>query len=360
MKKINGLLFLLLIIIAITGCGQSISEPIVEDSPEIPPITNNVPNSSLNDVQEGFDNSPRHNILGKYICSNDQYDDEFYIKKPNTVPFIVFKDDWKCILGINYAEGFSIVNGVFDKIEENQIYVELYLEGSLFIDNETGEEYIPTQYIFSIASDKEIIIDKDCYGVHAGDSFVKSKMQSTSLPDPVALTTDCFPRGKWTINQLIEEYGYPENIIAWSELYSGHRTVHINITYKYMDIIFRPFPISKFSFYSEGEGVSAFESEEYELDEIDKNLELDVFVINLFDAGLTFPHDIKIGQSTKSQILAAHPDDDYDTNKNAVSYLYGFCDENGALQKQNPIWYGNVSYEFNESDILQAVSITWY
>jgi len=64
------------------------------------------------------------------------------------------------------------VKGTYS-VEGNFIIVILDFEGTVFIDNENAETYIPVQHIFEIVHDDEIVIDKDFYIVSAGDSFIR-------------------------------------------------------------------------------------------------------------------------------------------------------------------------------------------
>ena len=363
MKKFKiQLCVLFCIMLCLVGCGQpSAAPPIWEPQPsDESPIEADPNTMAATEAEPEIPSTtPGFSISGKYVCSSNYYDDKFFGDNPLNVPFIIFSEDWKCIFGINYFEGFSIVKGRYN-IDGNQIYVELDFKGTVFVDNDTAEEYIPTRYTFNIVSNDEVVIDKDCYGVNTGDSFIRPEKQSASLTTPVVLPGNVFPHGKWTINQLIEKYGHPENIVARSEPYGGHRTVHVSIAFKDLDVSLKPFPISNFSFYNETMEEDFYsDTKEYNLNETDKNMEIDVHAVYITDVNLELPHNIQIGQSTKPQVIAAHPDDAYDIYKNTISYAYSFCGENDNLSDNNPVWYGFISFRFNEDDVLEKVWIVW-
>ena len=118
---------------------------------------------------------PPYDVSGKYVCSSELYntDIEFFAQRPELLPFITFYEDGKCIFGINYAGDFCDVNGIYSIEGGDSVIIDLDFENTVFIDTETSETYIPMQYTFKIVNDDEIIIDKDCYGVHAEDSFFR-------------------------------------------------------------------------------------------------------------------------------------------------------------------------------------------
>jgi hypothetical protein len=116
-------------------------------------------------------------VLGEYTCSNDMYyNSEFYITHPDAIPSITFYDDGSCKFIINYSEGICNVEGYYC-IDEDYIYIGLELSNTIFLDKETGEKYMDDQYVFTIVNSDTIVIDKDCYAVYAGDSFVRLDRQ---------------------------------------------------------------------------------------------------------------------------------------------------------------------------------------
>ena len=154
---------------------------------------------------EGTINMPDFSIYGKYICSSDYFSVEFFLEKHSeAVPFIYFNEDGKCIFRINYLGGVCEVNGFYN-IEKDLIYVDLHFDGTVFIDKETAETYIPTEYIFSIVSNDEIVIGDDCYGVRAGDSFLRVGGKTTIQEEDVAAEY-----GRLPSSTGVEKDGYKE------------------------------------------------------------------------------------------------------------------------------------------------------
>jgi len=172
----NAVLLLLTLVTALmllSGCATSFDEkiPIIEMA--------EAHESDLEATLGGANVEVDYSIDDKYACTNDYFEADFFIQHPEAVPFIDFVEDGKCIFGINYSGGFCDVNGTYS-IEDDRIYVELDFKGTIFIDNETAATYTFTQYVFSIVSDDEIVIDKDCYGVRAGDSFIREPNEDGS------------------------------------------------------------------------------------------------------------------------------------------------------------------------------------
>ena len=167
MKNFSLLILITLLIafMLFSGCTrQSVGE---SPMTEIPIVIEADPDVN----SEGTIVMPDFCIFGKYICDSDYYNTDFFLEQHSeAVPFIDFYEDGKCIFRINYSEGVYDVNGIYD-IEKDLIYVELNFDDTVFIDRETAEIYIPTEYIFSIVSNDEIVIGDYCYGVRAGDSF---------------------------------------------------------------------------------------------------------------------------------------------------------------------------------------------
>ena len=109
--------------------------------------------------------------LGEYKCSNDYFAQEFFLRVPEAVPSITFKEDNLCELVINYFEGLCTVYGRYT-FEEDKVLVEVDLEGTIF--KEGGKNYIPTEYVFNIVDSYHIIVDKSFSGgVISGDVFIK-------------------------------------------------------------------------------------------------------------------------------------------------------------------------------------------
>jgi len=97
------------------------------------------------------------------------------------------------------------------------------------------------------------------------------------------------------------------------------------------------------------------------------------------DGKVTFPHGIKIGETTKSQVLEAYPagsahalqssgvyDSGEEYHTDMLTYYYGFRDEDGELPEWvPPPWpnrfeIGDVNYLFDENEVLYLASIQWW
>lgn len=113
------------------------------------------------------------NIIGKYICSNDYWKDDFFIKNPQKVPFILFESNNKCSILVNYLGGLENVKCSYSK-EKDTVKVKVDLKGTPFDGTyNDGRPYMEDEYIFNIIDDNNIVIDKGFYTVNAGDYFIK-------------------------------------------------------------------------------------------------------------------------------------------------------------------------------------------
>ena len=113
------------------------------------------------------------NILGKYICSNDYFNNEPFIEYSDYIPAITFYDNNICNLLVHYGGGKTDVSCSYD-IKEKTIQVKLNIKGSFFdVPDMEGYPFIDDQYIFTIIDNNHIIIDKGFYTVGSGDSFIK-------------------------------------------------------------------------------------------------------------------------------------------------------------------------------------------
>ena len=162
MKK---LFILLCFVLILSGCAifQNSSTESNSSSSSMPNSESSLSSSSKYDVSQ-FD------VLGKFYCSNDYYNIEWFENNPESIPSIEFFKDGRCILFVNYFEGTCDISGVYS-IEGNKIKVELDFQGTIF--EGTGTEYMDDQYVFTIISDNEITIDKGYYTVEAGDPFIR-------------------------------------------------------------------------------------------------------------------------------------------------------------------------------------------
>ena len=116
-----------------------------------------------------------------------------------------------------------------------------------------------------------------------------------------------FPQGNWSINQLMDKYGTPEIKMEsyWNEQW--YEAVTIEAIFQGMTVRFRPLIDSGFSFYNVGEPIQNINLEEFDLTENDKNIETKVFNLTLHKENQGFLYGIKIGQSTKTEVIAAYP-----------------------------------------------------
>ena len=194
---------------------------------------------------------------------------------------------------------------------------------------------------------------------------------------------DDFPCGLWTINQLADKFGSHERIEATrsvnindiNDINDPIDVVFINVTFKDAYVVFIPKGTSCFSFFYKEIYNEMYESGEHYfeekcvLNEGDKNIELEILELTFYDKNLVFPYGIKIGQSTITDIIAAYPegsadlyqkwDKENDCFHSSISVYYDFPDEGGSLPEFDPPWHGYIRYEFDESDILQSINISW-
>lgn len=189
--------------------------------------------------------------------------------------------------------------------------------------------------------------------------------------DFAELSEEDFPRGTWTINQLVKKYGALESATAkyWAVL--GYQEVIVEAVFKDIFIQFWPVDVSGFSFRDKvEEPVRDPVSEDFKLNEGDKNIELEIQQSIFYDTNLEFSHGIRIGQSTKAEILSAYPEGTtypyYGPSgegdgkiTNTIWVYYGSRDESGNLPKfQEPIGT-SISYNLDEAGVLQSVEIVW-
>ena len=191
-------------------------------------------------------------------------------------------------------------------------------------------------------------------------------MPDSSLDEPITfdfaeLPEEEYPRGLWTINQLIDKYG------AYKELKSfyvqAHRIVNVSVAFEGIDIFFVNKDATNFSFFYE-----SLESGDYEMGNSDKDLELEIHGLDILGSEYVFPHGIGIGKSSKSDVLNAYPKgsayvvtsitegDSY----NLVIYNYVFYDEDGNKIDGYDSRTGSIEYTFDENEVLNEVRIMWW
>jgi len=101
----------------------------------------------------------------------------------------------------------------------------------------------------------------------------------------------------------------------------------------------------------------------FSLEESDKSLCLQVVETCFYNNIVEFPRGMKIGESSKQEVLDSYPPDSVgflvtagEDGKSEVIFHYNFRDENDKL----PDWYScYVTYYFDENEILYEISIGW-
>ena len=175
-RKAKSYIFLLAVLFCtsvLCSCNGTTlkSESLIVEDPQKSEVADSV-KQEISEVASGF------NISGKYTCYNLYYYDEYARKKNlDTIPCITFFDDGKCIFSEGYigeAKGNydidgNLINVVLNDFEDTYFYNYIY-------GNIGADFYMPIQYTFRIASDDEIIIDKDFYVIHVGDSFFRREI----------------------------------------------------------------------------------------------------------------------------------------------------------------------------------------
>jgi len=202
--------------------------------------------------------------------------------------------------------------------------------------------------------------------------FVSDDNSYTLAVDPTIfnfadMPEDDFPRGTWTANQLIEKYGAPESVTAYYVAESGavgidfiHEDIKIHLV-SWQAELFSPFYelIQKKGAYGLNDKEKLFD-----LSAEDKNIELLINGLWFYDNIVEFPRGIRISESTKQDILdayheaPAHADTWYSQDGEAdyydyVCYLYAFKDQEDGNN-------GDVSYFFDENEILWRIDIAWW
>jgi len=166
-----------------------------------------------------------------------------------------------------------------------------------------------------------------------------------------------FPRGIWTVNQLADKYGAPKEL-----------RIHYAREYPFAEVIirFENFEIVSqnildpqiFSFFSD-----SAKTGDYPMTEKDKNVEFEIQDLDVYDPDAKLPNDIKIGQSTKAQIMDVYKEEnpytyiDKETGQNMIAYEYAFGDENSNTFEDNSV--SDVAYLFDENEVLSHVNIRW-
>jgi hypothetical protein len=167
-----------------------------------------------------------------------------------------------------------------------------------------------------------------------------------------------FPRGVWNVNQLISKYGDPVDV--WAYYLDDYGIAFVRLTFSKMHVEFCFESAELFSFYKED-----LEEGRYELDENDKNLEIDILSLTFNNESTKLPYGITIGKTTKEQIIAYYPENTYYSWEDKeyvidmIMYYYNFRDEKGELPEYTGL-EGGIAYMFDKNKVLNEVTIKWY
>lgn len=114
---------------------------------------------------------PEYDIIGKYVCSNDYYDDPTYSMTHSwPIPYIKFLKEGHCMLFVD-QEGGREIWGRY-RIEGNKIHVyELKFRYLEMIDE--VRDNMAHEYVFTIVDEEHLTIEPGFFDVQAGDGFVK-------------------------------------------------------------------------------------------------------------------------------------------------------------------------------------------
>jgi len=199
---------------------------------------------------------------------------------------------------------------------------------------------------------------------------VASNDDSSSLPyipptifDFSELSEEDFPRGTWTVNQLIDKYGEPERLYGWPG--SNSLSVGIELYYKDVRVLLASWEAELFSPYEsikENWPDASPEERTFELSGQDKNIELTVTTLWFYENTVEFPRNIMIGDSTKQNVLDAYLEEPFSSDTwytdqgevayyDCITYLY---------ESEGDFGNGDISYFFDENGILWRIDIAWF
>ena len=114
-----------------------------------------------------------YNIIGEYICKGEIYD-QFKEEAYEYIPSINFYEDGSCRLWVYYIGVVTGIRGIYN-INENKIYVHLDFDRTVF--ENSGDQYMDDEYIFTITEEDQLIIDRGFYVVNAEDLFVRTSTE---------------------------------------------------------------------------------------------------------------------------------------------------------------------------------------
>jgi hypothetical protein len=257
-----------------------------------------------------------------------------------------FSSDYRYLKGRVYIDGEEVGTAVFD-------YATYEWEYSFYGPE---EELTRTQFVLKENGYEPGTEDKYYYRYFPLFIVESKTLEGADLPDicdpeedsePVfdfsEFEEGLLPSGSWTIDQLLEQYGTPESIEAYYDPGSG--LVEVSFVHEDIRVDFLPMPAERFSIYCE-------ESDYFDLSDEDRNIEMEVSVVFLLNKNIEYPRGLKIGESTKADVLEAYPDCD-----DGLKYLYGFFDEDGILTEKGG---GIVEYLFDENEVLNVITCTFF
>ena len=202
-------------------------------------------------------------------------------------------------------------------------------------------------------------VERELGASSAGSTPSYSLAKNPTVFDFAEFNEVDFPRGIWTVNQLIDKYGSPNELRInhlqhYGVAYVVMECENIRISFEYTDE-------SVFSFFNNS---SESDTWYYPLAENDKNLELEIGTIEIADENIVLPRDLRIGRSTKTEVMKAYGEEDFSRAQNEaapIMYLYAFLDENGdVIEHLYSSHVGCVHYNFGESKTLESVEIWWW
>ena len=218
------------------------------------------------------------------------------------------------------------------------------------------------------------------------DTVPYSFADNPTIFDFAVLPEDAFPRGTWTVNQLIGKYGTPEKV--WGYYMPGYEIVYVSVKFKEMGVGFYHHSAEDFSFYKED-----LESGEYDLDEKDETLGLTINALRIYDKDYQLPYGIRLYESTKAEIIDAYGEEpayywkddsevDWQEERftvDLIEYFYMFLndnygivrdsdyvnaysqiDENGEIVYEPYHINGMITYTFDENEVLSEFNVKWW
>ena len=229
-----------------------------------------------------------------------------------------------------------------------------------------AENPVPDEPPEAIVSIPEPSPDPELEEEIVGDDENHTYPKINMVFDFAEFPEDDFPRGEWTVNQLIKKYGEPEEISAY--YFPVYGLVRVDFIHQDIRVIFFPEYVDQFSFYDKillkGDAPFSDDERSFDLNECDRNLSLGIMDTWFFSEGIEFPYGLKIGSSIMRDVLEAYPSDtayifrnrSEDYYYDMVSYFYAFHDENGDLPEFPS---GSVDYFFDKDEMLYRVDVSW-